>query len=710
MRDSLFLDTALLPSIFKINLAKTLVLFGVAFFLFGLLPRWLFPQRFAGAGLEKSISNILYMLAFFELVVPLMEELGIFSLFSLLSAMVGIKLLFLRLVEKERLMHLLEKSKEKTLMEFFNFLDDPRGYIAKIKKSLIHRLYTWILRWHQTLPSRLFLLLLALTLLYYLGYRCFISMSNPLPDTAQFVEWVANLQKGILYADNKTAGADFYGLAVFVFVLQLFTNIDSLILFNIYPLLLITFLLFGLYFVVKRFTLSWRVAAWSVMIYGLVLVGSPFNNLLLPPFHSTTEPEIIRFLFFKLYTLPKEWLGGVSGPGFTPYLRYFSGMAYEFASAFFLLNLYYLIHAIQTGGRTKDLINYSLTLLLVFIFHGGGAIALSVPSIFIALHAFLSKKLSKTLFKKGLLAIGVAAIFGNGWMLSVLKYGIPQDFGAAAPFLDRLFGTKQALEDMVATGIEEVTVSYLTPTQLYLFLAIVLLFLLARIHKKGFYFASFLLIPLGVFFIYFSENLGFFKLIYQDRAAEYLLLSVVILVACAIKLLFVPFRLLVPRLYRTLFIPLSFVALLLLALFVPHYKDSPTLMRSIDPLNYSSISWILHIIKKENKPYTWSVVSFVEEYPQVLGKGYFINSQEFITRYDPINPNLPKQKIFIFVEDIPHTAHLSDAWYYRWRTQITDNLKAWIALYGSTHRNIRLWKKSTLISVYEIDNTQGATK
>ena len=705
MENSLFLDSSLFASIFKINLSKALLLFGVAFFLFGLLPRWLFPQRYAGAGLEKSISNILYMLVFFELMVPLMIQLGIFSLFSLLAVMVGVKLLFLRLLEKQKITDLLEKSRDRALIAIFNFLDDPRGSIEKIKRDTFHAFYDFLLRQTKTLPNRLFLLALAAILLYYLGYRCFISMSNPLPDTSQFVEWVANLQKGILYAENKTAGADFYGLSIFIFVLQIFTNIDSLILFNIYPLLLIAFLLLGVYFVSKRFALSWRVAAWSVMIYGLVLVGSPLNDYLLPPFHSTTNPEIIHFLLFKFYSLPKEWIGGVTGPGFTPYLRYFSGMAYEFASAFFLLNLYYLIHALQTG-RTKDLINYSLTLMLVFIFHGGGAIALSLPSILIALHALVSKKLSWTLLKRGLLAIGVAAIFGNGWILSVLKYGIPQDFGAAAPFLDRLFGTKQAMEEIVATGVEEVTVSYLSSMQLYLFSVILLFFVLARIGKKGFYFASFLLIPLGVFFLYYSENLGFFKLIYQDRAAEYLLLSLVPVVACGIKLLFYPLQRVFPKLYRILFLPLSFAALSFILLFLPHYKDSPQLMRSIDPLNYSPISWMLYTIKKEHKPYSWTVVSFIEEYPQVLGHGYFINTQEFIARYDPIESKLPSQRIFIFVEDIPHTPHLSSEWYYRWREQITDNLKAWIALYSSTHRNIRLWKKSTFVSVYEIDNTK----
>ena len=706
MGNSLFLDTSLFATILKINLSKALLLFGVAFFLFWLLPRWIFPQRFAGAGLEKSVSNILYMLTFFELVVPLMIQLGIFSLFSLLAVMVGAKLLFIRFVEKRKIGQIVEKSRDRLMILLFDFLDDPSLYITKMKKTFLQKLHTILLLQTRSLPNRLFLLILFAILLYYLGYRCFISMSNPLPDTSQFVEWVANLQRGVLYADNKTAGADFYGLSLFIFILQLFTNIDSLVLFNIYPLLLIAFLLFGVYFVAKRFALSWRVAAWSVMIYGLVLIGSPLDDFLLPPFHSTTHPEIIHFLFFKLYTLPKEWIGGVSGPGATPYLRYFSGMAYEFASAFFLLNLYYLIHAFQTG-RTKDLINYSLTLLLVFIFHGGGAIALSVPSILIALHALLSKKLSWSLLKKGLLAIGIAAIFGNGWMLSVIKYGIPQDFGAAAPFLDRLFGTKQAMEDIVATGIEEVTVSYLTSVELYLLLATLFFFFLAKVNKKGFYFASFLLIPLGVFLIYYSENLGLFKLIYQDRAAEYLLLSLVPLIACSLKLLFYPFRSLFPRLYRAIFLPLSFATLAFILVFVPQYKDSPLLLRSIDPLNYSPVSWMLYTIKKEHKPYTWSVVSFIEEYPQVLGKGFFINSQDFIAQYDPIDPKLPKQKIFIFVEDIPHTPHLSSEWYYRWRGQITDNLKAWIALYSSTHHNIRLWEKSTFVSVYEIDNTKG---
>ncbi len=709
MQSSVYLDISLIPEIIKINLTKSVLLFFVAWILFVWLPRVIFPQKYAGAGAEKYLSNILYMLAFIEIVVPLMILLHIFSFLSFLAVLLFTKLLFLRYQRKKSITSILEEYKNRLLIKIFDLLDEPKTYIKRVKSTLQSKIEYVLISSPLDLLHKLLIFLVFGSLLYYLGYRCLISMSNPLPDTAQFIEWVANLHNNILYSPNKTAGADFYGLSVFVFILQIFTNIDSIVLFNIYPLLLIAFLLFGVYFFAKRLGLSSFVALWAVMIYGFVLVGSPLNDILITPVAPILNPSIIDFWGFKLYTIPDEMVEGLSGPNFTPYLRYFSGMAYEFASAFFLINLYYLIRAIDSGGRPRPLINYTLTLMLVFIFHGGGTIDLLMPtSLLIALHALVSKKLTWRLFKRGILAVAIAAFLGNGWMLSMFIYGIPQDFGAAAPFLDRLLGTRQAAEDIAKMGAQEVTISYLVPFHLYIFLFTIFLFFIARIQKRGFYFSSFLLITLGTLFLYFSENLGFSKLVHQDRSAEYLLLGMVPLIACSLRLfLYLPIKRVFRSLSRLIFLTMSYLLFIVLILFVPHYKDSNLLLQYVDRLHYSEVSKFLYFISQKDKPLTWTAVSFVEQYPKVLGKGYFINTNDFVIRYDPLAKSLPipSKKIYLFVEDIPHTFHESDDWFYRWRRQITQNLKAWIAVYASNHDNIRLWKKSRLLSVYLIDNS-----
>ncbi len=703
----------MIEKITLINIQNALLLFAIAYGLFLWLPRRLFPQRYSGGGMENIISNILYMLAYIELVVPLMVFFKIFSLFSFLAVIFLTKLFFVRFYYKRSVKEYLVGKWRAFFIGVYDFLDEYDKRFEAFKKRFFQELFLFFrhLNYYQ-LFKKILLVLVFGHLIYVLGYRCFVSLSYPLSDTSQFVEWVAKLNENILYADHKTAGADFYGISIFIFILQVFSHIDSIVLFNIYPLLLITFLFFGVYFVLKRLTLSSLVALAALLIYGSLLVSSPLNQYIATSITTTNEPEILRFLWFKIYQVPQSYLLNpeqmMEKVAMTSYWRYFSGMAYEFSSALFLINLFYLIKALDRG-YSRYLINYTLSLMLVFIFHGGGAIALIVPSILIALNALVSMKLSWGLLKRGLLAILIAAIFGNGWVLSVLKYGIPQDFGAAAPFLDRLFGTKQAMKEIVAAGIEDVTISYLTWVHLVLAVVAVGLFVVSRFYKKGFYFSSFLLIPIGFFLVYYAENLGFSKLVHQSRGAEYLFLSISIVVACLIKLfLWAPLKKLFKDGAKWLFMGIVYLELLVSALFIPHYKDIEFFKRFINGVHYSDISYFLYDIIKSNRPLTWTVISYVQEYSKALGKGYMINVNEFIVRYDPTERYLPipTPKVYIFVEDIPHKYSGKDEWYYRWRKDIEGRLKEWVTIYSALHNNIRVYGKTKLLTVYEIDNSE----
>ncbi|BCD67687.1 hypothetical protein [Nitratiruptor sp. YY09-18] len=707
-----FIDFEILNQIISLNLTYAIILLVVAYLFFLYLPRRIFPQTNAGAGIENIISNILYMLVFIELAVPLMVFLQIFNVFTFIGVIIALKLFFVRFYEKRNLKEYLTSLRIRIVIVLLEFFDNYKEIIKNFKRKKEEEFFLYLknINYYQ-LFKKLLIVFIFVHLVYILGFRCFISLANPLSDTSQFFEWVANLDKNILYADNKTAGADFYGISVLIFILYKITHIDTIVLFNIYPILLILFLLFGVYFVIKRFSVSSLIALLVLLIFGSLFIGSPLNDYIATPITTTNNPDIINFFGFKIYNVPASFYEhfdlNLERVSRTPIIRYFSGMAYEHSSAMFLLNLFYLIKAIDTG-RTRFLVNYTLTLMLVFIFHGGGAIALIVPSIFIAINAILHLKLTWNLLKRGLIAIVIAAIFGNGWVLSVFKYGIPQDFGAAAPFLDRLFGTKQAVNELVASGIEDVTISTLTPLHLSILLITLFFFVLALVWRKRFYFSSFLLIPLGFFVVFYAENLGLPKLVHPSRGAEYLFLSLTIVTACFIKLfLWLPLKLMLRRIYKIVFLIIVYCTLLISIFIVPHYKDLDEIKQFINGVQYSSVPLFLYKIVKSNKPFTWTVVSYVQEYSKVLGKGYMINVNEFITKYDPNAKYLPipTKKVYIFVEDIPHKYTGKDEWFYRWRKDIEENLKNWIAIYNSTHKNVTIFAKSKLVTVYEIDNS-----
>ena len=193
--------------------------------------------------------------------------------------------------------------------------------------------------------------------------------------------------------------------------------------------------------------------------------------------------------------------------GYVPFLRYASGMAYEHSSIFVFLNAYFLIKELNNPSFHRLLL-YTLTLFLVFTFHGGGAIFLLPVSLLIFFNALLFRKLSLDLLKKGLAAVAIASIFGNAWMLSMIKYGLPENIGAAAPILDKLLRNKHAMERVVKMGAESVTILNITLLHLIFVFASFFGYLISFFTKRRFLNSSFILIAIGIFFVYFAPNLG----------------------------------------------------------------------------------------------------------------------------------------------------------------------------------------------------------
>jgi len=703
-----YIDVEVLQQIFSLNLKNIILLFIISYLLFIFLPRRLFPQDYAGAGLENVISNILYMLVYLELIVPLMVILKIFSLPSFLAMLVLTKLFFVKYYYHQSPKEYLFNIGNKIIIFLYDLLDEPYLKFKALKKRISLTLFSYFqhLNYFYFL-KRVFLITIFIYLIYLLGYRCFISLANPLPQTSYFFEWVADLNLNILYADDKAiTGELFYGLAIFIFILQLFTNIDPIILFNIYPLIVITFLLLGVYFVIKRFSLSVLVAMATLLIFGSVVISSFIGENVATWITTTSNPEIISLWEeFKLYQIPSFYFQNpttyLEKISMNPYIRFFSGTAYELSATLFLINLFYLIKFLDKGYN-RYLYNYTFSLLLIFIFHPEGSIPLIVPTFLIFLNALVSFKVKK--FPQFLKAILLTTFIGNLWFLAVFKYKVLPDF-LDIPFLKTLLNIET---DKIELGLEEVTISHLTYHHLFLLTSAISFFVIARFLKKGFYFSSFLLIPLGFFLLFFAQNLGFYKLLHPSKGVTHLYLSVTIIISCYIKAVWLFLKKVFKKVGEIIFL-LAIVGVYIISIFfIPHYKETDFFKRFINGVQYSDIPLKLYSIVKENRPMNWTVVSYVQEYSKVKGRGFMINSSNFLLNYSPKEKELPipTKKIYIFVEDIPHRYLGREEWFYRWRRDIQDRLKEWIGVYSSTHNNIKLYSKTKLLSVYEIDNSE----
>lgn len=707
--DAYFIDLNIPYEILTANIWYLFKLCLVSYFLFYWLPSKVFPQEHMKNKIEKVVFNFIYMIAYIELVVTFLIFTKIFSLLFFILVLLMTKVLFLKFYYKKDIFVLINNLRIKIMLGMLNILDNPKAFKEDIFRAFKTKL---ILAQHTitlySISKNSIFYTIFIYIFFILIARGLLSYSDPLPDTAQFMEWVSSLQNNILFADNKTFGADFYGISILIFIVNVFSNIDQIILFSLYPLLLLFALYSTIYYIIKDFSDSKYIALFGVMIHGLIFM-SPLSNLILGEVVVTSNPDIFNLYGLKFYIPNKEDISLYGNfIGYTPYIRYISGMAYEHASVFVFLNAYFLIKTFETQYN-KYLILYSLSLMLVFTFHGGGAISLMLMSIFITVNALLFRKINLRLLKKGGLAIIVASILGNLWILSMIKYGIPQDFGAAAPMLDKIFHTRNSVATVQNGGFETLRIVNLSFTHLVMFLSLFFAILIALFTKNRFINTSLLLAVFAIFITYFGPNAGTPLFAKQSRLADYLFFAITILSSYYL-LFFVykPLRHIFKKSIKSLMLVLIFIIFILLILSQPKWIETQKFWKNINQTQYTSIPNILLKINHENRPFSWTVIAYIQTYAKIKNKGYHINTQNFLLQYDPSEYYLkiPTQKIFIVVENRPNAYQGMGEWFYRWRPEIQEHLKSWVAIYKMNHTNLILYKKTRTVSVYEIDNTK----
>src|SRR5581483_1640006 len=130
-------------------------------------------------------------------------------------------------------------------------------------------------------------------------------------------------------------------------------------------------------------------------------------------------------------------------------------------------------------------------------------------------------------------------------------------------------------------------------------------------------------------------------------------------------------------------------------------------------LNYSgygSASLAVVEIAHTYEPFTWTLVSYGQEYPMVLGRGFHLAATDFLNRYDPAARDLeiPTRYVFLLTERVPHRFEVHD-WKSKFsRTEIERRLETWCQLYRATHDDIRLFLDDGNVQVFEIVRSQEA--
>ncbi|MDY7018464.1 MAG: hypothetical protein SU899_00080 [Chloroflexota bacterium] len=122
----------------------------------------------------------------------------------------------------------------------------------------------------------------------------------------------------------------------------------------------------------------------------------------------------------------------------------------------------------------------------------------------------------------------------------------------------------------------------------------------------------------------------------------------------------------------------------------------------------------IYEIDQSYVPFTWTIVSSDEELPQVMGNGYFMNTNTFVDRYSPedytAHPSypdlaLPTPDVFIFMEKEVFIASDDDRESIEKHIVQQGNLAEWVERFEEKHQNLEIRYEDNKVKIVHVFRT-----
>ncbi|HYO79599.1 MAG TPA: hypothetical protein VE010_24250 [Thermoanaerobaculia bacterium] len=388
----------------------------------------------------------------------------------------------------------------------------------------------------------------------------------------------------------------------------------------------------------------------------------------------------------------------------TAFQRQTSTLPQELAIVLLLPGALFLIDWLRTRDKWR-LTGFVGCTAAIAAVHSGVAVPLVALCAAAAFAALLCRvtTLRDVLRGAGAGAIGIA--IGSTWMLGFLRYrsigasdgvNVGRNVGGTAlyyfPFLRSFAGD--------ATG-EETAYMMLTP----FLIAIVIVAIIVAIAAIRLREPAALWISGGtIFFVitHAASVLGIPEIVEVRRNATWLALTIAVLLGIAVAAI-------AARLPRRAYAIAPALAIVLWVSTTPNLYSDAMRARLLDYSGYGTTAYAVLRISQRHEPFTWTLVSYGQEYPMVLGRGFHLNGVDFLEQFDPAESPLriPTPHVFIAVEKTPHHFQINN-WSTRFdRASVEERLQTWCMVYGLTHRDIRVFLDDENVRIYEIRKGAG---
>lgn len=492
------------------------------------------------------------------------------------------------------------------------------------------------------------------------------------------------------------------GMHFLLMAVHQLTNVDEILLLNFFGAFVGVVMVLGVADAARRLSGS--------LIAGLVagflfatLVGGARQYFVLGGAFSADTASTFR-------ALPYEAIrAGEFDIVLTTFHRQTSTLPQELAIALLFPAALFLRDFLRKGDRWH-LLGYAGCTTAIAAVHTGVLFPLAILSALMLAVLALERSLAEGTLRRTLIAGAAAVLIGSSWTLAYFMY--PYVGGRASgslttlgdspylfyyfPFLRSLTGGAAAIPDA-----DRVVVTF-TPFLIVCTLlaaALIVVAILKRDELRGsrIWIAATCLLFL---LFHFASTLGLPELLEMRRNAQWLTIALAIVIGMAL----VELGRFLPRAASLVLI------VLLLAGWtarVPLLSNPAIHDRIVNYSGYGASALAVLRIERSLEPYTWTIISYGQEFPMVMRRGFHLSAVDFLDGYDPQSDVLPipTPHVFIIVEKTAHPFQINTWAQSHSRTDLEQRLQTWVHLYQATHSNMRVFLEDESVRVYQIERT-----
>ncbi|HVR37697.1 MAG TPA: hypothetical protein VMU84_01275 [Thermoanaerobaculia bacterium] len=472
------------------------------------------------------------------------------------------------------------------------------------------------------------------------------------------------------------------GMHFLLLAIHELTNADFILLMNFFGAIVGVLLAISVADCARRLTNSFAAGILAGLLFA-TMIGGASQYFLLGGSYVTDNIETAR----ATSQFPYEQIqAGEFDILLTSFQRQSATLPQELAIVFLFPGALFLLEYLGSGGRRPPLLGYAACTAAIAAVHPG----VIVPLVMLSGVAVIAARAALREIGRVIATGAIATLISSSWMLGYIMYSnvAQKHAGGTALYYFPLLRRSAELQK-IRTWVD------LTPFLIAtVILAIVIVFASRRRTGPLFIALSFL-----VFFAaHVASRFHLPELVEIRRNAEWFSMTMCLLIAAAIAF--------APRAKPAI------ASAVLLVWFVRIPSLGAMRNQLLEYSGYGTTAFAVLQIERKLEPFTWTLVSYGQEFPMVLGKGFHLAAADFLDRYDPGDSQLriPTRFVFIAVEKTPHRFQI-DNWAAQFsRSNLEQRLQTWCFLYQMSHRDMRVFVDDEHVRVYVIERSDSALK